>query len=62
MAALKADYDIRLLGEPVDNLAFSLVAPLGADDDHVRQSDASKSAAHNRNPGTGKRRGGSESW
>jgi hypothetical protein len=28
MPALKADNDVGLLGEPVDNFAFALVAPL----------------------------------
>ena len=32
VAALKAHDDVGLLRQPVDNLAFSLVAPLGADD------------------------------
>jgi hypothetical protein len=32
VAALKADHHVGPLGEPVDDLAFSFVAPLGADD------------------------------
>ena len=36
MSALEADDDVRLLRQPVDNLAFSLVTPLGADDNDVR--------------------------
>ena len=31
MPALEADDDVGLLGEPVDDLAFTLVSPLGAD-------------------------------
>jgi hypothetical protein len=36
MPALEADHDVCLLRQPVDNLAFSLVTPLGADDNDVR--------------------------
>src|SRR5215470_11248268 len=36
MAALEADHDVGLLGEPVDDLALALVAPLGTDHDHIR--------------------------
>ena len=39
MAALEADDDIGLLGEPVDDLAFALVAPLGADHHDIRHND-----------------------
>ena len=35
MPALKADDDIGLLGEPVDDLTFALVSPLGADHDNI---------------------------
>jgi hypothetical protein len=35
VAALEANDDIRLLRQPVDDLALSLVAPLGTDDDNV---------------------------
>jgi hypothetical protein len=35
MAALETGDDVRLLTQPVDDLAFSLVAPLGADDDNI---------------------------
>src|SRR5436190_19029721 len=35
MAALEAHDDIRLLRQPVDDLALPLVAPLGADDDNI---------------------------
>ncbi|MGY4415075.1 hypothetical protein ACVWW4_006811 [Bradyrhizobium sp. LB7.1] len=38
MAALEADHDVRLLRQPVDDLALSLVAPLGADDDNIGHS------------------------
>ena len=38
MAALEADDDVGLLGEPVDDLAFAFVAPLGADHHHVRHA------------------------
>jgi hypothetical protein len=31
VAALETDDDVRAFGEPIDNLAFALVAPLGAD-------------------------------
>ncbi len=34
--ALEAHDDVRLDGQPVDDLALAFVAPLGADDDHVR--------------------------
>ena len=39
VAALKADDDVGLLGEPVDDLAFALVAPLGADHDNIRHEE-----------------------
>ena len=35
MSALEPDDAVDVLGQPVDDLAFSLVAPLGADDDNV---------------------------
>ena len=35
VAALKTDHDVGLLGEPVDDLALALVAPLGAYNDDV---------------------------
>ena len=35
VAALEADDDIGLLGQPIDDLAFALVAPLGADHDNI---------------------------
>ncbi|GBD47193.1 hypothetical protein METY_0406 [Methylopila sp. Yamaguchi] len=36
VAALEADDDVRLLREPIDDLALAFVAPLGADHDDVR--------------------------
>ena len=36
VAALEAHHDIGLEREPVDDLAFAFVAPLGADHDHIR--------------------------
>jgi len=38
MTALEADDDVRLLRQPVDDLALSFVAPLGADDDNIGHS------------------------
>jgi hypothetical protein len=38
MAALETDDDVRLLRQPVDDLALSFVAPLGADDDNIGHS------------------------
>src|SRR5207253_10361115 len=35
MAALKADDALRVLGQPVDDLALAFIAPLRADDDDV---------------------------
>jgi hypothetical protein len=35
MSALKAHYHVGTLREPVHNLAFALVTPLGADDHNV---------------------------
>ncbi len=35
VAALEAHHDIRPRRQPVDDLAFALVAPLGADNDHI---------------------------
>ena len=31
IAALRADDDVRLFGEDIDDFAFAFVAPLGAD-------------------------------
>src|SRR5262245_16080834 len=36
MAALETHDDVRLLGEPIDNLTLAFVPPLGADDHHIR--------------------------
>ena len=38
VAALEADDDVGAAGEPVDDLALALVAPLGADHGDIRQS------------------------
>ena len=38
VAALEAHDDVGALRQPVDDLAFALVAPLGADHDHVRHA------------------------
>ncbi len=35
MAALEADDDVGLLGQPIDDLALALVSPLGAHHDHI---------------------------
>ena len=35
VAALEAHDALRVLGQPVDDLALAFVAPLGADDDDV---------------------------
>ena len=35
VAALEAHDALRALGQPVDDLAFAFIAPLGADDDDV---------------------------
>ena len=37
VAALEAHDDVGALGQPVDDLALALVAPLGADDHDIRQ-------------------------
>ena len=41
MAALEADDDVGLLGEPIDDLAFTFVAPLGADHDNICHEEMS---------------------
>ena len=41
MAALEADDDVGLLGQPIDDLAFALVAPLGADHDNICHEELS---------------------
>ena len=35
VAALRADHDVRLLGQHVDDLAFAFIAPLGADQNRI---------------------------
>jgi hypothetical protein len=35
VATLKAHYALRVIGQPVDDLAFTFVAPLGSDYDYV---------------------------
>jgi hypothetical protein len=35
VAALKAHHPLRVIGQPVDDLALALVAPLAADYDYV---------------------------
>ena len=35
VAALEAHHALRVVGQPVDDLALAFVAPLGADHDHV---------------------------
>ena len=44
VAALEADDDVGLLGQPVDDLAFTLVAPLGADHDNICHEELSPRA------------------
>ena len=41
MAALEADDDVGLLGQPIDDLALALVAPLGADHDNICHEEPS---------------------
>src|SRR5258708_9473342 len=38
VAALEAHHALRAVGQPVDDLALALVAPLGADDDDVARA------------------------
>ena len=45
VAALEAHDDIGLDRQPVDDLAFSFIAPLGADDDNIGHAEASLSKA-----------------
>ena len=47
VAALKAHHDIGLLREPVDDLAFALVAPLGSDHDHIGHELSFRRVARN---------------
>ena len=35
MSTLETNHDVRLLGQPVDDLAFPLVPPLGPNHDHI---------------------------
>jgi hypothetical protein len=35
MAALEADDDVSLLGQPIDDFALAFVPPLGADHDNI---------------------------
>ena len=44
VAALEAHDDVGALGQPVDDLAFALVAPLGADHHHVRHLESASGA------------------
>jgi hypothetical protein len=39
VTALEADHDIGLLREPINDLAFALVAPLRADYDNIGHKD-----------------------
>ena len=39
VAALESHHDVGLFREPVDDLALALVAPLGADNHHVRHKN-----------------------
>jgi hypothetical protein len=36
VAALEADHDVGLGGQPIDDLALALVAPLGPDNNYIR--------------------------
>jgi hypothetical protein len=42
--ALKADDDVGLFGQPIDDLAFAFVAPLGADHDNICHEEMSPSS------------------
>ena len=52
MAALKADDDVGLFGEPVDDLAFAFVAPLGADHDNICHEEMSPEGLMNCSDGS----------
>src|SRR5215470_17109085 len=39
MAALETHHDVGLLRQPIDDLAFALVAPLGSDNYDIRHQD-----------------------
>jgi hypothetical protein len=45
VAALEADHHIGAFRQPVDNLAFSLVAPLRPDDNHIGHETPWKTAS-----------------
>jgi len=51
VAALKAHDDIGLLRQPVDDLAFTLVAPLGANHHDIRHNDLSCAGLRTLAPG-----------
>src|SRR6185437_4184199 len=44
--ALESHDDVGLLRQPIDDLALSFVAPLGADDDNIGHSWTSPSKTH----------------
>ncbi len=48
MAALEAHHDIGALGQPIDDLALALVAPLGADDHDIGHVKSSTGRTHKR--------------
>ena len=50
VAALEPHDHVRLLGQPIDDLALALVAPLGAHDNHVRHRSQ---ASHEQTPAQG---------
>ena len=50
VAALKADDDIGLNRQPVDDLALTLIAPLGADDDDIGHCGGSNPDFFSRGP------------
>ena len=39
VAPLKSDHSLRAFGQPINQFAFALIAPLGADDDHIASFD-----------------------
>jgi len=45
VAALEPDHDVGLFRQPVDDLAFTLVAPLGADNHHIRHENVFSASA-----------------
>ena len=42
IAALITDNDVAFLGQDIDNLAFALIAPLGADQDAIHREEQGK--------------------